>query len=94
MAQARFGRSQETWQVCPEPLWFTSRRTAAIINDRGEVVFEQKDVEVPKNWSQLATNVVAQKYFRGQVGTPEREHSVKQLIDRVVQTAVAWGREG
>ena len=69
-------------------------RDAIITNEQGEVNFEQKNVEVPKFWSQLATNVVAQKYFRGQLGSQEREHSVKQLIDRVVKTAVAWGREG
>ena len=53
-------------------------------------MFEQKDVEVPEFWSQLATNVVVSKYFRGHVGTPERETSVRQLIDRVVNTIAAW----
>ncbi len=67
------------------------RRTARIANERGEVVFEQTDVEVPKGWSQLATNVVVSKYFRGHVGTPEREHSVKQLVGRVVRTLHEWG---
>ncbi|HEX8025183.1 MAG TPA: hypothetical protein VF484_03165, partial [Candidatus Limnocylindrales bacterium] len=65
-------------------------RTAAISSETGKTVFEQKDVEVPKSWSQLATNVVVSKYFRGHVGTPEREHSVKQLIDRVVNSIAAW----
>ncbi len=65
-------------------------RTAGISNESGKSVFEQKDVEVPKAWSQLATNVVVSKYFRGHVGTPERESSVKQLIDRVVNTIAAW----
>jgi ribonucleoside-diphosphate reductase alpha chain len=65
-----------------------------ITNERGEVAFEQRNVEVPKPWSQLATNVVAQKYFRGQLGSPGREHSVRQLIDRVAKTAAKWGREG
>jgi ribonucleoside-diphosphate reductase alpha chain len=69
------------------------RRTAVIAGERGEVVFEQKDVEVPAFWSQLATNVVASKYFRGQIGTPEREHSVRQVIGRVVETLTRWGRE-
>ncbi|MHC4992033.1 MAG: vitamin B12-dependent ribonucleotide reductase, partial [Planctomycetota bacterium] len=69
-------------------------RDAVITNERGEVAFEQRNVEVPKTWSQLATNVVAQKYFRGPVGTPEREHSVRQLIDRVARTATRWGRDG
>ena len=65
-------------------------RTASIGNESGKLVFEQKDVEVPSFWSQLATNVVVSKYFRGHVGTPERETSVRQLIDRVVTTIAAW----
>ena len=65
-------------------------RTASISSESGKTVFEQKDVEVPAFWSQLATNVVVSKYFRGHIGTPEREHSVKQLIDRVVNTIAAW----
>ena len=65
-------------------------RTAAISSETGKTVFEQKDVEVPKAWSQLATNVVVSKYFRGHVGTPERENSVRQLIDRVVNSIAAW----
>ncbi len=65
-------------------------RTAGISSESGKTVFEQKDVEVPAFWSQLATNVVVSKYFRGHVGTPEREHSVRQLIDRVVNTIAAW----
>src|SRR2546429_1025833 len=70
------------------------RRTAAIINEKGAVIFEQRDVEVPRAWSQLATNVVAQKYFRGHLGKPDREHSARQLVDRVVRTIGRWGREG
>ena len=65
-------------------------RTAAIGNEKGVNVFEQKDVEVPAFWSQLATNVVVSKYFRGHLGTSERETSVRQLIDRVVDTITAW----
>ncbi len=65
-------------------------RTAGIANETGKSVFEQKDVEVPDFWSQLATNVVVSKYFRGHLGTPERETSVRQLIDRVVNTITAW----
>jgi ribonucleoside-diphosphate reductase alpha chain len=65
-------------------------RTAGISSETGKTVFEQKNVEVPSTWSQLATNVVVSKYFRGHVGTQEREHSVKQLIDRVVNTITAW----
>src|SRR5262245_52446669 len=55
-------------------------RAAVIGNERGDVVFEQRDVEMPAFWSQQATNIVVSKYFRGQIGTPERERSVKQLI--------------
>ena len=66
-------------------------RTAAITNEKGEVVFEQKDVEVPGFWTQLATNVVVSKYFRGALGTPQRERSVKQLISRVANTIADWG---
>jgi ribonucleoside-diphosphate reductase alpha chain len=67
-------------------------RAAVIGNERGEIVFEQRDVEMPKPWSQQATNIVVSKYFRGQLGTPERERSVKQLIGRVVETITEWGR--
>jgi len=66
-------------------------RQASIINDKGKVVFEQKDVEFPENWSQTAVNVVASKYFHGKLGTPQRENSVKQLIDRVARTIRDWG---
>src|SRR5688572_27888051 len=69
-------------------------RTAAITGEGGKVYFEQRDVEVPKGWSQTATNVVAQKYFRGLVGTPSRERSVRQLVGRVVDTLVVWARKG
>ena len=70
------------------------RRTAGITGEKGQVIFEQKDVEVPRSWSQLAINVVAQKYFRGGADSPERETSVRQIIDRVVDTLAKWGREG
>ena len=66
-------------------------RTASIIGEGGKVVFEQRDVEVPKAWSQTATNVVVQKYFRGQLGTAGRERSVRQLISRVADTITGWG---
>jgi len=69
------------------------QRTASIIGDGGKVVFEQCEVEVPTSWSQTATNVVAQKYFRGQLGTPGRERSVRQLIDRVADTITRWGMQ-
>lgn len=66
-------------------------RDASINNERGEAVFEQKDVEFPAFWSQMSTNVVVSKYFRGKIGSPERERSVKQLISRVVDTITNWG---
>ena len=66
-------------------------RTASITNEHGEVVFEQKQVEIPAFWSQTATNVVVSKYFRGALGSPQREHSVRQLIQRVVNTITDWG---
>src|SRR5205814_1108928 len=66
-------------------------RSAVISSEGGETVFEQRDVEVPRPWSQLATNVVVSKYFRGPLGTPERERSVRQLIGRVVSTVGEWG---
>jgi len=69
------------------------KRSAIIANERGETVFEQTDVEVPSTWSQMATNVVVSKYFRGTIGTPEREKSVRQLISRVANTVSAWGRK-
>ena len=68
-------------------------RSAVIANERGELVFDQRDVEFPKSWSQQATNIVVSKYFRGQIGTPQRERSVKQLIGRVVDTITRWARE-
>jgi ribonucleoside-diphosphate reductase alpha chain len=67
-------------------------RSAVIGSEKGEVVFEQRDVEIPKFWSQQATNIVVSKYFRGQLGAPEREKSVKQLIGRVVDTITTWAR--
>jgi len=66
----------------------------AYIPGKDGPVFEQKGVEFPKFWSQTATNIVAQKYFRGRMGSPEREWSVKQMIGRVVDTATGWGVEG
>src|SRR5579863_5250644 len=70
------------------------RRTALIGNEKGQVIFRQENVEVPKTWSMTATNIVASKYFHGKPNTPERETSVRQLIGRVVDTIVRWGDEG
>ncbi len=69
------------------------QRDALIQGEGGKAVFEQRGVEFPAGWSQLATNVVASKYFRGHLGSPQRETSVKQLIGRVVSTIVGWGEQ-
>src|SRR5215467_16181303 len=70
------------------------KRTALIGNEKGVTIFRQEGVEVPKNWSQTATNIVTSKYFHGKPGTREREGSVRQLISRVANTIVRWGEEG
>ncbi|MFQ5743375.1 MAG: vitamin B12-dependent ribonucleotide reductase [Acidobacteriota bacterium] len=70
------------------------RRNAVILSAEGETVFEQENVEFPDFWSQRATNIVASKYFHGQLGTPERESSLKQLIGRVVGAITQWGIDG
>src|SRR6266540_6570982 len=67
------------------------RRTASIVDSKGNTIFEQKDVEVPKPWSMTATNIVASKYLHGQVGTSERETGVRQLVSRVAETIRDWG---
>ena len=92
----------------PFPRYFTARlapgqtpydevrwetRTASIGNDKGSVIFEQRDVVVPADWSQTATNIVASKYFHGKLGSPERETSVAQLVERVVNTIAGWGKK-
>ncbi|MFZ0663371.1 MAG: vitamin B12-dependent ribonucleotide reductase [Acidobacteriaceae bacterium] len=70
------------------------RRTASITDASGKTIFEQKDVEVPVDWSMTATNIVASKYLHGQMGTPERETGVRQLIARVAETVRDWGLAG
>src|SRR5437870_7203118 len=70
------------------------KRVALIGNEKGATIFRQEDVEVPKTWSQTATNIVASKYFHGKLGTPDRESSVRLLISRVADTIAQWGVEG
>jgi ribonucleoside-diphosphate reductase alpha chain len=70
------------------------RRTASITDASGKSIFEQKDVEVPVDWSMTATNIVASKYLHGQMGTPERETGVRQLVGRVAETIRDWGLAG
>src|SRR5271165_3678096 len=99
-------QSTTTTAGIPFPRYFTSRlevgktpydevqwetRTASIGNDKGSVIFEQRDIEVPCDWSQTATNIVASKYFHGKLGSPERESSVAELVHRVVDTIAEWG---
>jgi ribonucleoside-diphosphate reductase alpha chain len=87
----KFVRRYSTAAVDPYSTVQWEKRDAVIQGDGGRVVFEQRDVEFPTSWSQLATNVVTSKYFRGPLGTPQRETSVRQLIGRVVTTIVEWG---
>src|SRR5579863_2008253 len=68
-------------------------RSAVIAGEYGHVVFEQRDIEIPKGWSQTAANVVASKYFRGPLGSPRRETSGRQMILRVVDTVTGWGEK-
>src|SRR5438445_3242472 len=70
------------------------KRTALIGNEKGVTIFRQEDVEVPKSWSQTATNIVTSKYFHGKPGTPKREGSARQLISRVANSIVRWGEQG
>src|SRR3546814_6851907 len=81
--------------VCSSDLVAWERRDARITNFQdGTVAFEQLGVEFPSSWSVNATNIVAQKYFRGTPGTAERESSLRQVIDRVADTITQWGVEG
>lgn len=89
----RFQRFFTQEGVSPLDMVEWERRDAAITDMNGNAVFEQKDVEVPVNWSQMATNVVVQKYFRGALGKPDRETSIRQLVTRVAETITRWGRE-
>src|ERR1700691_2993116 len=70
------------------------KRVAQIGNDKGQTIFRQANLEVPKSWSQTATNIVASTYFHGKMNSPERESSVRQLISRVADTITRWGEQG
>ena len=89
-----FHRHFTDGKVAPFDAVEWERRTAQIGNEKGQVIFRQENIEVPKSWSQTATNIVASKYFHGKPNTPEREGSVRQLISRVVDTIVHWGEQG
>jgi ribonucleoside-diphosphate reductase alpha chain len=90
----RFERRFTDGKVSPFDKVEWERRTALIGNDKGQVIFRQENIEVPKTWSQTATNIVVSKYFHGKPNTPERETSVRQLISRVAETIVRWGEQG
>ena len=89
-----FGRVFTDGKISPFDKVEWEKRTALIGNEKGVTIFRQEGVEVPKGWSQTATNIVASKYFHGKPGTPGREGSVRQLIGRVVNTIVRWGEQG
>jgi ribonucleoside-diphosphate reductase alpha chain len=89
-----FARRFSTEGVSPYDEFQWERRTASITDTKGNTIFEQTDVEVPADWSMTATNIVASKYLHGQLGTPERETGVRQLVGRVVETIRDWGMEG
>jgi ribonucleoside-diphosphate reductase alpha chain len=89
-----FTRRFSTEGVSPYDEVEWERRTASITDTKGNTIFEQKDVEVPVDWSMTATNIIASKYLHGQLGTPERETGVRQLVGRVVETIRGWGLAG
>jgi ribonucleoside-diphosphate reductase alpha chain len=89
-----FTRRFSTEGVSPYDELQWELRTASITDTKGNSIFEQKDVEVPVDWSMTATNIVASKYLHGQIGTPERETGVRQLVARVVETIHDWGLVG
>lgn len=81
LAEGRTPYDEVTWE----------KRVSSITNSKGEVIFEQHDVEIPADWSQTATNIVVSKYFHGKMGSPDRENSVRALVHRVVDTIADWG---
>src|SRR5467141_4470070 len=89
-----FGRYFTDGKKSPFDAVEWEKRTALIGNEKGVTIFRQEDVEVPKSWSQTATNIVTSKYFHGKPGTAQREGSARQLIGRVVNTIVRWGEAG
>src|SRR5208337_2134391 len=86
-----FSRRFSTEGVSPYDDFQWEKRTASITDTKGNIIFEQRDVEVPVDWSMTATNIVASKYLHGKLGSPERETSVRQLVARVVETIRDWG---
>jgi len=89
-----FSRRFSSAAISPYDEMQWEKRTASITDSKGNTIFEQKDVEVPLDWSMTATNIVASKYLHGQLGTPERETGVRQLVGRVAETVRDWGIKG
>ncbi|KAA6458241.1 vitamin B12-dependent ribonucleotide reductase [Acidobacteria bacterium AB60] len=89
-----FSRRFSSPHVSPYDEMQWEKRTASITDSKGNTIFEQKDVEVPLDWSMTATNIVASKYLHGQLGTPERETGVRALVKRVAETVRDWGIKG
>ncbi|MGA3264920.1 MAG: vitamin B12-dependent ribonucleotide reductase [Terracidiphilus sp.] len=89
-----FSRRFSTQGVSPYDQFQWERRTASITDTKGNIIFEQKDIEAPVDWSVTATNIVASKYLHGKLNTPERETSVRQLVARVAETIRDWGVAG
>ncbi|MGA7830176.1 MAG: vitamin B12-dependent ribonucleotide reductase [Terracidiphilus sp.] len=89
-----FTRRFTTEGVSPYDELQWERRTASITDQKGNTIFEQKEVEVPVDWSMTATNIVASKYLHGKLGSPERETGVRQLVSRVAETIRNWGIQG
>jgi len=89
-----FSRRFTTEGVSPYSELQWERRTASITDTKGNTIFEQKDVEVPEDWSMTATNIVASKYLHGRIDTSERETGVRQLVERVAETIRDWGQAG
>src|ERR1035441_8236674 len=89
-----FARRFSNEGVSPYDAVQWEKRTASITDTKGNSIFEQRDVEVPVDWSMTATNIVASKYLHGQIGTPERETGVRQLVGRVAETIRDWGIAG
>src|ERR1017187_7241748 len=86
-----FPRRFSTQGVSPYDELQWEQRTASITDQKGNIIFEQKNVEVPLDWSMTATNIVASKYLHGKLDSPERETGVRQLVSRVAETIRDWG---
>ncbi len=94
LGEYRYKRRYTKPGIHPYDIVKWEQRDATITDHKGQVIFEQKKVDVPSFWSQTATNIVASKYFRGRLGTSDRESSARQLLDRVAKTITRWGLKG